>query len=173
MELFYLAFLTLFQEQSVDSCSVCRNTGGTRSHAADTFNSGLTKPPGAVLGNVKQGQFQNLFPTAPFESRMSLNIVSHVRLELLPACSQRDKRRLWWALSIKQPRHDATQLPVSRSKLEARVGQAQQCARRCIWGDGGGGGRRMQKLTPDQEHGPALGLGLHCCSSYVSSSWMR
>lgn len=98
MELFYLAFLTLFQERSVDHpCSVSGNTGGTRSHAAGTFNSGLTKPPGAVLGNVKQGQLQNLFPTAPFESRMSLNIVSRVRLELLPACSRRDERRPWWA----------------------------------------------------------------------------
>lgn len=60
-EFFYLAFLILFQQQSVDhSCGACGNTGGTRSHAADTFNSGLTKPPGAVLGNVKEGQFQNL-----------------------------------------------------------------------------------------------------------------
>ena len=60
-EFFYLAFLTLFQEQSVDhSCGVCRITGGTRSHAADTFNSRLTKPPGAILSNVKEGQFQNL-----------------------------------------------------------------------------------------------------------------
>ena len=53
------------------------------------------------------------------------------------------------------------------------MGQAQLCARRCLRGDGGGEGCRMQKLTPDQQHGLALGLELYLHSSYISSSWMH